>query len=133
MNDTSPTITRFAGCLITDETGRILLMHRPQKNEWELPGGSVEDDEPFEVAAARQMFEELGIDVEIEQDLGGTSFEARGSTYEFHWFKATILQGEPVPREHDQCDEAKYVSKHELSTMSNLSATLKQLLADRQV
>jgi 8-oxo-dGTP diphosphatase len=107
-------------------------MHRPAKDEWELPGGSVEDDEPLEVAAARQMFEELGIDVEIDQDLGGTSVDDSGDSHEFHWFKANIVQGEPAPMEKNECDEVRYFSKTELADMDNLSTTLLQLLSDRR-
>lgn len=132
MNETIPTITQFAGCMISDREGRILLMHRPSTDEWELPGGSVEDDEPFEVAAARQMFEELGINVDIEQGIGKTAVDDDGDTHEFHWFKATIEEGEPVPKEKDECDEVRYFSKTELSTMNNLSTTLLQLLSDRR-
>jgi len=132
MTETTPTTTRFAGCMISDREGRILLMHRPSTDEWELPGGSTEDDEPFEVAAARQMFEELGIDVDIEQSIGSTTVDEDGEMYEFHWFKATIVEGEPTPKEQNECDEVRYFSKTELSTMDNLSATLLQLLSDRR-
>lgn len=130
MNDVTPVLTRFAGCVISDDSGKILLMHRTGKDEWELPGGSIEPDEPAEVAAARQLYEELGVDVEIEQSMGTTSIDRDDQSYEFEWFKATILQGEPAPKESLECDAIRYFSRGELRTMSNLSPTLDHLLSE---
>ena len=33
---------KLAGCIIKDEDGRVLLMHRddPRRTQWEIPGGS---------------------------------------------------------------------------------------------
>lgn len=130
MNDQAQTINRFAGCVISNRDGHILLMHRPSKNVWELPGGSTEsDDEPLEVTAAREVFEELGIDVEVEESIGQTSFEEHGKYYEFTWYKATILDGEPTPKQANECDKVAYFSKTALQTMPDLSTTLRELVS----
>ena len=131
MHDQTQQVNRFAGCVISDDEGRILLMHRPGKDVWELPGGSTETDEPLEVTAAREVFEELGIDVEIEESLGKTSFDQEGKTYEFSWYKATILDGVPTPKQPSECDQVAYFFRKELRSMPNLSATLRELLTDR--
>lgn len=43
----------LAGCVILDEKGGLLLMHRntPKRVQWELPGGKVEAGEEPEQTA----------------------------------------------------------------------------------
>ena len=53
-----------AGVLLTDPAGRFLLVEPSYKPDWEIPGGSVEQDEPPRAAAARELHEELGLTVE---------------------------------------------------------------------
>ena len=56
-----------AAALIDDE-GRVLLQQRSPGREmaglWEFPGGKIEPGERPETALARELAEELGIDVE---------------------------------------------------------------------
>lgn len=47
--------------LLTDESGRVLVVKPTYKPRWELPGGAVEDAESPRAAAAREVAEELGI------------------------------------------------------------------------
>lgn len=54
--------------VITDARGRVLLARRKQDSDqpglWEFPGGKREQGESSEAALARELNEELGIDVE---------------------------------------------------------------------
>lgn len=49
-----------AGAVIRDEQGRVLVVRPTYKNEWELPGGSVEPDESPLSACRRELREEIG-------------------------------------------------------------------------
>lgn len=55
--------------VLLDGDGRVLLAQRPQGKTlaglWEFPGGKIEADERPEAALARELHEELGIDVNV--------------------------------------------------------------------
>ena len=54
-----------AGVLLSDEEGRLLLVEPAYKPDWEIPGGSVEQDESPRAAALRELHEELGLTVSV--------------------------------------------------------------------
>ena len=55
---------------LIDDDGRVLLAERPPSKSmaglWEFPGGKVETGETPETALKRELHEELGIAVEVE-------------------------------------------------------------------
>lgn len=65
MNSVLPKTRVMAHVLIRDEAGRILLCQTPYASERELPGGVAETGESPRVTAAREVREELGINVQI--------------------------------------------------------------------
>lgn len=59
---------RFASVLLVDPRGWVLLQERDEHavidpERWGLAGGHVEDGEPFETAAYRELAEETGIEL----------------------------------------------------------------------
>lgn len=58
--DTGKKIQQAAGCFVwvNDE---FLVLFRRKDGTWGIPGGKVEEDETYEKAAWRELFEETGI------------------------------------------------------------------------
>ncbi|HVS58827.1 MAG TPA: NUDIX hydrolase [Candidatus Saccharimonadales bacterium] len=124
---------RLAGCVIADEKGRILLIHRNTElfQHWELPGGKIEANEREEQAAIRELREELAVDVGIVRRLGGDMFTDKTGDYRYVWFLAKILSGEPRVGEPDKFDYWRFFAVEELPDL-NLSANMKKFLPKLQ-
>lgn len=59
-----------AAAALIDGEGRVLLQQRPPGKPmaglWEFPGGKIEPGESPEAALARELYEELGITLSVE-------------------------------------------------------------------
>ena len=51
------------GVLIENDKGQVLLQKRSDTGEWCVPGGALEPGETYKEAAARELREEVGINV----------------------------------------------------------------------
>lgn len=51
--------------VVTDDEGRIVLVHRKDNGLWALPGGGMELGESIEDCAVREVREETGLDVRV--------------------------------------------------------------------
>ncbi|WP_238015439.1 NUDIX hydrolase [Dactylosporangium sp. AC04546] len=97
---------RIVAALLRDG-GRVLLCHRSPRRRWypdvwDLPGGHVEPGEPPGVALARELREELGIDVAVPA--GPPVQEVHGETFDMQIWLIEAWKGSPVnvaPDEHD--------------------------------
>jgi 8-oxo-dGTP diphosphatase len=93
-------------CALIDPDGRVLIAQRPAGKAmgglWEFPGGKIEPGERPEEALIRELFEELGIEVQ-ESCLAPFSFASH--TYpDFHLLMPLYVcrrwAGAPQAREH---------------------------------
>ncbi len=65
-----PILLNFAGAIIPDEQGRVLLQRRGDRGVWGLPGGALELGESAEEAVIREVREETGLEVRVERLVG---------------------------------------------------------------
>ncbi|WP_131785353.1 NUDIX hydrolase [Protofrankia symbiont of Coriaria ruscifolia] len=65
-NSVVPSVT----AVVTDETGRILMVHKTDNDLWALPGGGMDLGESIADAAVRETKEETGIDIEVTGLIG---------------------------------------------------------------
>jgi 8-oxo-dGTP diphosphatase len=121
---------KLAGCIIEEKQGKILLLHRNTSGrvQWETPGGKIEEGEDSQVAAIREVKEELGVDVSILGKLGEHLFEEDGHAMHYIWYRAKITSGTPSPQEA-KFDKLQAFSWLELRAMFNdLSPNTKNLV-----
>ncbi|MFI6832680.1 (deoxy)nucleoside triphosphate pyrophosphohydrolase [Kribbella sp. NPDC050241] len=81
--------------------GRVLAAYRPDPDGgWEFPGGKVEPGETEEQAAVREIREELDLEIKVGESLGpAVDISER---YRLRVYRASIVAGDPVLREHDE-------------------------------
>jgi mutator protein MutT len=96
------------GVAIYDDEGQVLLVQRgrpPRIGTWGLPGGLIDLGESLQAAAAREVKEELGIDVAVQTMV--TTFESihhdDAGKIEYHYvvleYWARYQGGEPVAQD----------------------------------
>ena len=67
---------------------------------WEFPGGKIEPGESREVALGREIQEELGIDIIIENLLCTTEYDYPSFHLTMHCYLCSVASGDIELREH---------------------------------
>ena len=67
---------------------------------WEFPGGKIEPGESREVALRREIQEELGIDIIIENPLCTTEYDYPSFHLTMHCYLCSVASGDIELREH---------------------------------
>lgn len=103
--------------VIYSDDGRILIDRRKQEGLlgglWEFPGGKIEPNETFEDCVKREIKEELGIDIEVNDRLITVNHAYSHFKVTLNVFNCTHLSGEPQTIE---CDEVKWVTLDEIDS-----------------
>ena len=87
-------------CALLWRGGRLLLGRRADSGLWELPGGKRERGEGLETCLARELREELGVEVEVGRRLAAIRQPQGQRLLELHCFLCRLRRGEPRAREH---------------------------------
>jgi mutator protein MutT len=109
------------GAIIFDAEGRVFLAKRGsgarnERNRWEFPGGGVEFGETLEHALVREIEEEYGFEIEVQEllDVVDHLIPDEGQ----HWVSPTFIcrvkSGAPRIREPHKCDEIGWFSLDEI-------------------
>jgi 8-oxo-dGTP diphosphatase len=96
-------IVDVAAAVILRADGAFLLARRPAgkvyAGYWEFPGGKIEPGERPEDALARELHEELGIDVVVANPWITRVYAYPHATVRLHFFRVTAWRGAPHARE----------------------------------
>ena len=88
---------------------------------WEFPGGKIEPGESSEDALKREIQEELGIDITIDEFLCTTNYDYPSFHLTMHCYICSIETGEIVLREHKS---ARWLTSETLSGVEWLPADM---------
>ena len=93
------TIDVSAGLIFRD--GKLLITQRPADAHlgglWEFPGGKRECDETFETCLARELREELGIEVAVREPIETIEHDYPEKRVRLKFFRCEWLANEPQP------------------------------------
>lgn len=96
----SVSVVEVAAALV-EEAGRLLIARRPAgvhlAGLWEFPGGKREAGESWEECLARELREELGIEVAVDGEVRRVRHDYPDRTIEIRFFRCRRLAGEPRP------------------------------------
>ena len=117
---------RIAVSALIFEEGRVLLAHRRDIDWWNLPGGGMEVGETVDEALCREVAEETGLEVEVEQLVGvyskpqkqeivltfrchitGGTLTATEETRECRYFAPDALPTNTLPKHRQRIEDAQ--------------------------
>jgi A/G-specific adenine glycosylase len=109
----SPVLEVSAGLVF--RAGRLLITQRPPGGHlaglWEFPGGKREPAETYEACLQRELREEVGIEVRVEELVESLTHVYPERTVHLRFFRCTWLTHEPVAQ---GCPAFRWVLPDEL-------------------
>jgi len=92
--------------------GKLLITQRHAKahlgGRWEFPGGKREAGETFEQCLAREIREELGVEIAVGELFEEISHDYPEKSVHLKFFLCKLLSGEPEPLD---CAAVKWIDK----------------------
>lgn len=111
----APTRIEVAAGLVF-RAGKLLITQRPAASHlgglWEFPGGKREPDETFEECLHRELKEELGIEVEVNELVETVSHDYSEKSVTLNFYRCSWKANEPQTL---GCPAFQWVAPEELS------------------
>jgi 8-oxo-dGTP pyrophosphatase MutT (NUDIX family) len=106
-------VVRAAGGVVSRQAkdGRVevVLVHRPEYDDWSFPKGKLNPDEDEASAAVREVEEETGLRCRLARDLGVSTYsDSRGRPKTVRYWEMTRVDG-ALAGAHE-VDEARWVA-----------------------
>ena len=93
-----------------DGEPEILLVHRSKYDDWSLPKGKTEPDEPLPVTAAREVLEEGGARLALGRRLASVRYNVGGRPKRVHYWAARVLSVDEHAVPNSEVDEVTWVT-----------------------
>jgi 8-oxo-dGTP diphosphatase len=115
-----PTVYVSACVLLTDYQDRVLLVKPNYRSYWAVPGGIVDDGEPPHTCAAREIQEELGLDISLGGllvvDWAPSQGDRPRPMMNFIFDGGTVTDSARIRLQTDELDDARFWSWEEAAT-----------------
>ncbi len=99
--------------------GKILITQRPDDVHlarlWEFPGGKVEPEETLEAALEREILEELGTKIRVDDEFFLVEHHYPERSVRLHFFNCALIEGEPASIE---VQDLRWVEAAELDSFA---------------
>jgi len=109
---------RVVGAMLQNEQGRYLITQRPPKASlpllWEFPGGRVEEGETDEQALAREIREEMNVDVQVLEQALHTHHDYPTYDIDFRVYRCRLKSAESNIQ-HVRVHDHRWVTLEEMS------------------
>lgn len=102
------------GC-ITNSSNQILLVYNQDAQHWSMPGGKVEKDECLDAACIREVYEETGYKIKVNQLIALNECKLLNSKEHalFFTFHCDIIGGKETITNPDEISKIAWVSFEE--------------------
>jgi 8-oxo-dGTP diphosphatase len=107
---------KAAGAVVR-RNGGVLLIHRPQYDDWTFPKGKLEEGESFEQAVAREVEEETGWQGDLGAELDSKRYkDSKGRDKLVRWWEMWArVRGPWEP--NDEVDDIMWVPLSEVDAL----------------
>ena len=92
-----------------DGEPEILLVHRKKYDDWSLPKGKTEPDEPLPVTAVREVLEEGGARLALGRRLVSVRYNVGGRPKRVHYWAARVLSVDAHAVPNSEVDEVTWL------------------------
>lgn len=92
-----------------DGEPEILLVHRQKYDDWSLPKGKTEPDEPLPVTAVREVLEEGGARLALGRRLVSVRYNVGGRPKRVHYWAARVLSVDERAVPNSEVDEITWL------------------------
>ena len=121
---------RVVGAMLQNAQGRYLITQRPPKATlpllWEFPGGRVEEGEKDEQALAREIREEMGVEVQVLEQALHTHHDYPTYDIDFRVYHCRLTSPESAIQ-HLRVHDHRWVTLDEMSKYQFPDADAKTL------
>ncbi|WP_070962441.1 8-oxo-dGTP diphosphatase MutT [Vibrio sonorensis] len=97
-----------AGVIFNQDKSQVFITKRPDDKHkggfWEFPGGKVESGENIEAAMARELDEEIGIQVTKQEHFQHLEFDYSDKSLKFDFILIHEFEGQPFGKEGQQAE-----------------------------
>jgi len=116
----SQPVRAAGGIVLRGEGGdrSVALVHRPRYGDWSFPKGKLEDGEDEATAALREVEEETGLRVRLEQPLTTTHYTVSGGPKTVRWWRMSLVDDDGHEPDHE-VDQVRWVTPEEAMRLLN--------------